>query len=505
MPTRFLAIFLMTSTAWHDSRAAAAAPNFPLTIIHCNDNHANHDPQSNGDGGDARQAAVVHRIRAEAKNTLLVDAGDRFSGTLYYYKHLGLDNIPSMTKTGFQAMTLGNHEFDDGVESLAAFVEAVPFPILGANIRFDGAPRLAAKVAPFTVVEAGGQKIGVIGLTTAETAYIAKPGSGVAFDEDYAGVVHKYVDVLKTAGIDKIILLSHLGFEEDRALAATVVDVDVVVGGHSHTLLSNTYREAKHPYPVVAKDAAGKSVYIVQAGGGDNRYMGRLDVEFDQTGAIVKASGDTILLSKYITPDPVIEADLKELAKPIDEFRKRPILDRDGKPIVVPVELSNKTARDEESALGNLVADAYRRRTGARIGFIQGGGLRAGLTAGSTLTYGAVYTVLPFNNMLCRCTMKGADLLSVLENGASRYGTSTNGRFLQASGLRYTIDLAKPAGPAGIGGGRIVSVQLEEATPGGVVWKPLVLDADYTIACDSFVRGGGDEFVMFQSKGRDFI
>src|SRR5262249_55690384 len=248
-----------------------AAP-FILTIVHTNDWHASHTEQKpGGDGGSARQTTVIKRIKAEAKNVLLLDAGDRFTGTLLHQPG-GRDNIPLMNALGFHAMTLGNHEFDDGDEKLKLFIKGVSFPIVSANLDVSQSPDLKDLVKPFTVVEVGGQKIGVIGLTTVDTKNNSYPGKGVAFNSDYVNCVQESADRLEQMGVNKIVVLSHIGLDEDRKLASKVSKIDAIVGGHSHTVLSNTYKEAKDVYPVVVKDRHERPVYIVQAGGGDGRF-----------------------------------------------------------------------------------------------------------------------------------------------------------------------------------------------------------------------------------------
>ena len=276
---------------------------FELTIIHVNDNHANHEPQSSGDGGDSRQAAVIRQIRADVKNHLTLDAGDRFTGTLFHTQYKGMDNVPFLNMLGFQAMAIGNHEFDEGDDGLAKFIDKVNCPILAANIDVSRSKPLQGKVKPYTVIKVGGEDVGIIGLVTADTKSGSRPSKDVIFDKDYAGTVQKYVDHLTKERINKIVVLSHIGLGEDLKLAGQTHGVDAIVGGHSHTLLSRTYREAKNTYPMKVNGKDGKPVYIVQAGGGDNRFVGRLDLEFDGEGNVTKAGGDTILLSKFITPD----------------------------------------------------------------------------------------------------------------------------------------------------------------------------------------------------------
>ncbi|MCE9532483.1 MAG: metallophosphoesterase, partial [Planctomycetes bacterium] len=307
--------FVIGIFSWLLAQDGEKPKPFELTIIHVNDNHAHHEPLASGDGGDARQATVIKQIRAAARNHVTLDAGDRFMGTLFHTLYKGMDNVPFLNKIGFQALAVGNHEFDEGDEGLAKFADALKCPILAANLDVSKSKLLSGKIHPFTIITVGGEQIGIIGLVTTDTKTGSRPSADIGFDRDYAAVVQKYVDELTKQKINKIVVLSHIGLSEDLKLASKVSGVDVIVGGHSHTLLSKTYREAKNTYPMKVNDKDGNPVYIVQAGGGDNRFVGKLDLEFDAKGLVTKVSGDTILLSKFITPDPEIQAEVDKLAK----------------------------------------------------------------------------------------------------------------------------------------------------------------------------------------------
>ncbi|MBZ0274994.1 MAG: metallophosphoesterase, partial [Anaerolineae bacterium] len=204
MARKFLIVVLVLLVA---SVTMAQDETFALTIMHTNDVHAHHDPNSNGDGGAARQAAVVNQIRTAVPNSLLIDGGDRFTGTLYHVQYRGQDSAQVMNIIGYNAMTLGNHEFDDGDDTLAAFVDAVNFPVVTANVDFSESPVLAGKINPWTILEVGGQQIGVIGLVTPEAPVISSPGAELVFNSDLVGVTQAAVDELTAQGVNKIILV----------------------------------------------------------------------------------------------------------------------------------------------------------------------------------------------------------------------------------------------------------------------------------------------------------
>ncbi|HLZ09959.1 MAG TPA: metallophosphoesterase, partial [Chloroflexota bacterium] len=369
--------------------------SFALTIVHTNDWHANHAEQKpGGDGGSARQASVIKRIKTEAKNVLLLDAGDRFTGTLLHQPG-GYENIPLMNALGFHAMTLGNHEFDDGDDKLAVFVKGVNFPIVSANLDVARSRELKDLIKAFTIVPIGGQRIGVIGLTTVDTKNNSHPGKTIGFDPDYVTCVQKAADELGKMGVNKIVVLSHIGLDEDRKLAAKVSKIAAIVGGHSHTLLSNTYKEAKDVYPVIAKDAVGKPVYIVQAGGGDGRFVGRLDLEFDAAGIVTKARGDCIHLSHFIPFDADAQQKVDVMKKRVEGQLGKPVVCSDGREARALDDFPAKMVRDEECAIGNLVTDAMRKRSAADAAIVGSGGIRNGIPAGP-ITLGTLVNAFPF-------------------------------------------------------------------------------------------------------------
>lgn len=472
---------------------------FSLTILHTNDTHSHHEPNAAGDGGAARQAAVVNQIRAEGGNLLLLDAGDRFTGTLFHQQYRGQDSVQIMNAIGYDGMTLGNHEFDDGDEVLADFVDGVEFPVVTANVDFSGSPELAGKVPPSAVIDVAGEQVGIIGLVTADTPTISSPGEGLTFDADYAAVTQAVVDDLTAQGVDKIILVTHIGLDKDKEVAAGTRGVDLIVGGHSHSLLSNAYQASVAEYPVVVNDLDGAPVSIVQAGEYD-QYLGRVDVTFDAAGVVTEAAGDTILLSRFITPDPEVAGIIETLAAPIEELKQTPV----GETNVFLVG-DRAVCRVAECNLGNFVTDAMRAETGAQIAITNGGGIRSNVPVGAEtpadvalpaplqVTLGDVLTVFPFGNLVSTFSLTGADVVAALENGVSLVEEGA-GRFPQVSGIRYSWDGSKPTGS------RLVSVEVL-GTDG--TYTPIDPAATYTLVSNDFMRRGGDGYEVFATNAVD--
>ncbi|MCY3778993.1 MAG: 5'-nucleotidase C-terminal domain-containing protein [Chloroflexi bacterium] len=472
---------------------SAQDESFELTIMHTNDVHGHHEPQRNGDGGAARLATVVQQIRAEVDNQLLLDAGDRFTGTLFHVQHRGQDSVEIMNAIGYDALALGNHEFNEGSDGLANFVTGLNFPSLSANIDFSADPFLAGLVEPAIVLDVGGESIGIIGLTTPETVVLNRPSDDLVFSEDLAGVTQEQVDKLTEQGINKIILLTHLGYEPDVELAQSVSGVDVVVGGHTNTFLSNAYSGALGEYPTVLESASGEPILVVQA---DTKtiYLGRLDLEFDAAGLLTDWDGDAILLSRYISPDPDISDLIATLAEPIAELRAHPV----GESAVDLTGTSPRLCRIEECLLGDLIADAMLEETGVDIVIQNGGGIRADIAAGQ-VSLGDVLNVLPFGNLISTFELSGADVIVALENGVSRVAVDENnnpvvdgasGRFPQVAGMRYVFDATQEPGS------RIVSVEVMQDG----AFMPLDPEAMYSVAANDYMRGGGDAYSVLKTN-----
>ena len=490
--------------AAEDAAASAGQEEGPtLVIMHTNDVHT-HIEQFNKYGGYcdeeaanegkcfggvARRMTQIQAIRAEYPDALLLDAGDEFQGTLFFTQYKGQATAEFMNWLGYDAMSVGNHEFDAGPETLAAFIQQVEFPVLGANVDAANDPALAELIKPYVILQAGDVQVGVIGVVTPLTGILSSPGPNVTFTDPVAAV-QKYAAELEEQGVNIIVVLSHLGYVPDQDLAAQVEGVDIIVGGHSHTLLSNTAEKAKGPYPTVVTSARGEPVLIVQDGS-YGRYLGFLKVTFSPDGVAQAWEGDPILLDANVEQDPEVLARVEELAQPLNELRQKVIgeaaVDLDG---------SRESCRFAECTMGNLVTDAILWATqdqGVQIALQNGGGIRASIPAGP-VTVGQVLEVLPFGNTVATFEIKGADLLAALENGVSRAENPENegtGRFLQVAGLRYTWDPTRPVGE------RIVSVEVR-AEDGS--WQPLDPDAVYKVAANNFIRNGGDEYSMFAEK-----
>jgi len=506
-----LGIVMVLAAAGTTPTLLAQGGEFDLTIAHTNDTHArlmpitafNSDCNAQDDaagkcfGGVARRATALQKIRAEGKNLLVLDAGDQFQGSLFYYLYKGEEAAKFLNELGFQATTFGNHEFDDGPANVARYIEMLKLPLVSANVDVSAEPTLAGKVKPYAILEAGSEKIGVTGCTTTDTPILSSPGANVKFNA-IAASVKAQVAALEKEGINKIVLLCHEGYDPDKALAAAVDGIDVIVGGHSHSYLSSNPPDqdkdkALGPYPTVVKSPNGDPVLIVQAMS-YGKYLGRLDVTFDAKGVPTKWEGAPILLDASVTPDPKIAEEVAKLDAPLQELRNKVI----GQSSVDLNNVDNE-CRFGECNIGDLIADAMldsQQKEGVQVAMLNGGGIRASIPKGD-VTLGQVLTVLPFGNTIATFGLKGSDLRAALENGVSRAenpGNEGTGRFPQVAGMTYVWNPQAPVGS------RIVSVQIKQ--PDGT-YQALDPNATYKVATLDFTRQGGDGYSVFGEKAID--
>jgi 5'-nucleotidase/UDP-sugar diphosphatase len=476
--------------------SSAAYAEFTLNILHINDFHSRFDPitgtDSNCDeetdakgecfGGIARLKTIIDDTRAkyDGANSLLLSAGDNFQGSLYYTTYKSKVVSDFFNQMGFDVVATGNHEFDDGPEEFMKFIDAAEFPIIGGNFDVTRDPHLAGKIKGSYVIEIGGEKIGIIGATAEDTPEIASTEDIEFYD------VIQYVrgasEALDAAGVNKIILLSHIGYTVDLEVAAALPLVDVIVGGHSHSLLGSM-EGAVGPYPTMVTNPDGVEVPVVQANQ-YGKYLGDIAITWDDNGVVTKAEGQPFLIDASVTANAEFAGQLKELLGPIEELTSTVIGTTTDK-----LEGSREICRVQECSMGNLLADAILDRVadqGATIAFQNGGGIRASIDAGE-ITVGDVLTVLPFSNTLATVQISGADVIEALENGVSDIENGA-GRFAQVAGLKYSYTLANPAGE------RVSDVMVKGE---GDAWVPIDEDATYTIVTNNYVRGGGDGYGTF--------
>lgn len=491
-----------------------------LTLLHTNDVHARVDEYNRNGAfcseadataglciaGTPRLATVVEEIRNTRNNVLLLDAGDQFQGTLFYNVFKGDVLTLTMNYLGYDAMAVGNHEFDNGPETLASFISGADFPVLSANTDVSAEPTLQGMIPPYVVIERGGHEIGIIGLTTPDTANISSPGPNVTFS-DPATSLQAAVDELTAMGVDKIIALTHLNYSWDLELAEQISGVDIFIGGHSHSFLYYpatpiSFAPPVFPqfgplvpegeYPTVLESATGEPALVIQAYQWGT-FLGNLDVVFGPGGLVHSYNGNPIFLGANVAKDPVLDAMLIPYREAVADLRATAV-GTTTVDLLINVG-GQQICRLGECLMGNLVADAMLWKVNDidpvgdyQIAFQNGGGLRAPIQAG-TVTMGQVLETLPFGNAIATFELQGQYVKAALENGARLY-PSANGGFAQVSGLRYEINPALPAQS------RVLNVEVWNGTS----WEPLDMNAMYKVVTNDFMRRGGDNYTMF----RDF-
>jgi 5'-nucleotidase/UDP-sugar diphosphatase len=484
--------------------ASASFADYTLNILHINDWHSriesnnkyestcSAEEETKGEcfGGAARLITAIAQERDKLKdqNVVLLSAGDNFQGSLFYTTYKGKAEEEFLNQMGFDAMALGNHEFDDGEDALVPFIDNAKFPILGVNIKPNNQSKANGKIKPSVVLDVGGQKIGIIGAVTTDTPEIASPGPNIQIEDDVANIAAE-VKKLTDEGVDKIIALTHIGYPREMEMIAKIPGVDVVVGGHSHTLLSNKPEDkAAGPYPTWVDNPQGYKVPVVQAAS-YSKVLGELQVTFDDAGVVKEAKGDPIWLDKSITPDAATLTRIAELGAPIEELKNKEVSET-----TKAIDGSRDSCRTRECEMGNLVADAILDRVkgqGVQIVFQNGGGLRASIDQG-VVTMGEVLTVLPFQNTLATFQLPGKDITAALESGLGQIEEGA-GRFPQVAGLKYSFDKTAPAGS------RVKSVEVME----NGAWGPIDPNKTYIAATNNYVRQGGDGYKIFATDAKN--
>jgi 5'-nucleotidase len=291
--------------------APAGAADYKLTILHVNDLQSRLEPVNETGapctpadiqahhcaGGMARLAARIASERATAPNVLVVDAGNAFTGTPIYdmYKHRAISE--TMNLIGFDAMTVGDREFVDGTEMLSRFQQSVRFPLLGANVDVQSDPYMKDRIYPILVTERGGDRVGLVGYSNEHLIERANP-KGVVYVQRIEAALDRWVKQIQMMGVNKIIAVSHAGFERDRQVAASTPGIDVIVGDTEGAPAAT----GKGANPTVLKGVGGQSVLLVHAGE-FGRSLGRLDVTFDGKGVPKHWQAATIELTDDVAED----------------------------------------------------------------------------------------------------------------------------------------------------------------------------------------------------------
>ncbi|KAK0105754.1 hypothetical protein ONS95_004273 [Cadophora gregata] len=465
--------------------------NYNISFYHINDVHAHLDEfRASGTdctnktlgcfGGYARVKTVIEESRKGHNDSLFLNVGDEFQGTLFYSYYGGEKIAETLNQMGFDGMTLGNHEFDGGPDKLGAFLENLTFPIISANIQSNNSI-LNATIKPFHIYPQ--YELAVIGVTTEDTPSISSSGPGTTFSNAIEAV-QRTIDLIKsTTNITRIAAITHIGYEEDQKLAEATTGLQLIMGGHSHTPLGN-FTGAAGAYPTIKTNKDGDEVFIVTATGW-GEYLGYIDVTYDPSGKILAYHGAPIHLTNATEQDPELQAQIQSWRGPFEAFAAEEV----G---VSNVELDQSTCRRSECLLGQFMADAmlsYRlnQSNTADFALINSGGVRATIDAGP-ITRGEVLTSFPFGNAIVEIEIGGDELWKTLEGvytGINQYNNKSVTSIIQVSdGIEITYNSEAN------NGSKLVSLNV-----GG---EALDREETYNVVTLDFLAGGGDN--IFQKK-----
>ncbi|KAI1445104.1 Metallo-dependent phosphatase [Annulohypoxylon stygium] len=463
--------------------------NYNISFYHINDVHAHldqfassgtdcTDPTKGCYGGYARVKTIIEDTRPEHNDSLWLNMGDEFQGTLFYSFYGGEKIADTLNQLGFDAMTLGNHEFDGGDDQLGDFIKNLTFPVISTNINSDN-EKLNSTIKPYHIFEE--YQLAVIGVTTETTASISDPGPGTKFTDSIAAVQASIDEIRSTTNITRIAAITHIGYDQDKLLAQQTTGLHLIMGGHSHTLLGDM-EGAKGPYPTIETNKDGEEVFIVTAYRW-GEYLGYIDVTYDAEGKILAYHGAPIYLTNTTKQDEGLQAQIDEWRKPFEAYASEKI----GSTNIV---LDQTTCQKQECALGDLVTDAilqYRLDAGSDAAFalVNAGGIRATIDEGD-ITRGEVITSFPFGNAVVEVSYSGADLWKIFEGLVSKvnqFNQQTVTSFFQASrGIKVEYN------PNNAVGQRLVRLTIGD--------KPVDTGAQYKIVTADFVAGGGDNIVL---------
>ena len=497
---------------------AAFAAEGEIVVLYTNDAHAYIDNHI-GDGNEkALSYSKIAALKASEKNAILVDAGDHIQGTAYGSMDHGATVIHLMNAAGYDAATLGNHEFDYGMAGCMATISAAEYPYVSCNfMREVNSISQGTVLEPYTIVEAGGKRVAFVGIATPETIFSSTPArfqdergaylygfaDGGEGAELYAAV-QSAIDAARSDGADYIIALGHLGVDmssgpwTSRAVIANTSGLDAFIDGHSHTVIPSE----KIP------DKNGKEVVLTQTGS-YLKHIGRLTISEDGHITSQLLTGEDLA---ELSPDAQTKAIEDEWIATVDSHLGEVI----GYAEVVLDNFDahgNRLVRRQSTNTGDFSADALyyffdEMGLDVDIALTNGGGIRNEAVTGE-ITYITCKEIHSFGNVACLQTVTGQQLLDALEWGArevSADGSAESGGFLHVSGMKFSINPAIPStvqvgsndvwAGAPTGAYRVSDVQVINKPTG--LYEPLDLTASYNLAGYNYtLRDLGDGFAMF--------
>lgn len=436
-----------------------------VTLLQVNDVYQFTPVDRGTRGGLGRILTLRKQIMQKSPNTLLLMAGDTISPSVESNTYKGKQMIDAWNAIGLDYAVFGNHEFDFGPEVLRERIKESTFKWLNANAIDKKTGRPFGDVQPYVIREFEGVKIGIVGLVLPDTKFTSRPGPDVEF-RNVCETARAVIPEMRSRGAQTVIALTHLTMREDKELARCA-DIDVIIGGHEHTLLESL--SVRTPIFKVTSDA---------------REMGRIQLNITaSTGKLESIDWEVIPVTSDIVEDQQFASAMNKYNAFLAELSER------VGSTSVKLDAEGEDSRSRETNVGDFITDAFRKATTADVALINGGSIRAESSFGpGDLTKRDLLSILPFANPVVKIEVTGATLRAALEHGVSRSAEDTEpGRFPQVSGLRFTFDARRPVGS-----------RVLEVTVGG---QPLDDKKSYTLATTSFLAvDGGDNYKMLTGQ-----
>nr|XP_018917530.1 PREDICTED: apyrase-like [Bemisia tabaci] len=488
-----------------------------LSLIHFNDFHSRFDtvdPQNKGGrctkdiqdtcvGGFARMHAKIKELKQSDPSALVVNAGDVFTGTLWFGLFRWNVTAEFMNLLPVDVQTIGNHEFDvAGPQAAASYLTMLTnVKTVISNVDASNEPELEPFIQISHIVTRYGLKIGIVGYVTTDYPNLQNTGNLVFHDEAYA-TNQVIKDLREIDKVDVVVAIAHAGYAKDLYIAKTL-DADIIVGAHSHTFLYTgtpppNYDKPEGQYPTIVTQANGRKVLIVQAGA-FSKYIGYLKVKFDQKGgrySVTSWEGNPILLDKTVRTDPAIEAKLQPWRNEVEAYGMQKIGET-----LVPLDEAGGVCDRQECLSGRMITDAMvfeyskqregRSWTRAAVGVLHADGFRPAIKQG-VITYADVYEAFPYNDHFGMVELNGQHVQEFLERSVEK----DNSPFLQMSGIKVKFDLTKPPGQ------RVSEVYVRCATCPIPRYEPLIIHKYYRIIMSEWMYNGGSGFDQIKKRAR---
>lgn len=532
MLNKIIILFLYSKIIW----------GFELSIVHLNDSHSQVEPKKvtvnfeNQNytlllGGYSRLKQEIDHLLKDEKNALLLHAGDMLQGSLYFSKFQGEVEADVFSLLPFDAMTIGNHEFDRGNLPLVTFLKKINFPIIVSNLDKDNNHHLRKiiQLKKYIIKDFGDEKIGVIGVTLESMDKISTPDTDTVFKSEINSI-KKTIKKLQALKVNKIVILSHLGLTRDIEIAKIVPNIDVIIGGHSHSLIgdfsalhigadiTSLPNDESYSYPIIITNKNNQKVCIAQSGS-NTMALGKMNISFDQNGNILNCTGANHLIAsptiygknndqklafsteeslalqnkiKTVSTIDFVDED-QQVAKLIDE-KYRPVIDQLNAQVIAHTNKQLKHIRILESEIAPLVAESFYwklKSLNYQVDVViqNAGGIRTNIEEGD-ITLGFINgTLLPFGNKLTIFKLKGKDLIETLEfviNSSTNNGEPliSTGSFPYLYNLKLDYHAQLPKG------NRIKNAMIKIKKQ----WLKINLNKIYNIATNDYMALGKDGY-----------